>query len=371
MNNNFKFNKTLNNSIDSLMLSLPKLFSIIFSIGIFIITTSIHAQLKPTWLNDGFREMDYPSNTFLREFAFDNKSHDETVGEAVERISEISRANLSLSILSTIHSVIESYSRNFEQNGQHQYSAEFQIYSKSESYMVISGVNVETYFDEKNQMVYALAYANKYEVIGYYKALIQMELQRMNGIVENGRKYEDELRKVSALEQYESAIPIFADIAFARGLLIAVDNVGGSTYMVEEINNMQQTITEALIRLSNAISICIVSKENLFGLSQNSIENGIKGIMSSGNFNFVDSPEDAEWILEVNATAREYNKTHGIYFSYIDADVKLIKTRSRANIYQDKFSIKGGHTISFLEAARRAGQELSKTIAKAALGSID
>ncbi len=371
MNNNLYFKKTRNNSNDSVRLSLPKLFTIIYFIGIFIIPTSINAQQKPTWLNESFREMNYPGNTFLREFAFDNKSPDESVGEAIERISEISRANLSLSILSTIHSVIESYSQNFEQDGQHQYSEQFQVYSKSESHMVISGVNVETYFDEKDQMVYALAYANKYEVIGYYKALIQMELQKINSIVDNARKYEDELKKVSALEQYESAIPIFADIAFARGLLVAVDNVGGSTYMVEEINNMQQTITEALIRLSNAISIYIVSNEDLFGSPQNSIENGIKGMMSAGNFNFVDSPEDAEWILEINATAREYNKTHGIYFSYIDADVKLIRTISKANIYQDKFSVKGGHTLSFLEAARRAGQELSETIATAALDSID
>ncbi len=348
-----------------------KPFLIFFITGVLLVPAGLHSQSKPFWLNEGWRDQNYPASSFLRDFAFDDKSPDETVGEAVERISEIARANLSLTVLSTIESTIESFSENFNHDGQHTYNEHFQIHSKSESYMAISGVNVETYYDETEQMVYALAHANKFEVIGYYKARIQMELQKINNIIDQAWQYEEELKKVTALAHYESAIPVFADIAFARGLLIAIDNVEGPKYMVDEINHAQKTINDALIRLSNAISICIISNENIFGESQNNIKNSVKGLISSGNFNFVNSAEDAEWVLEINANAREFNETHGIYFSYLDADVKLTRTASQTNIYRDRFSVKGGHKNSFLEAARQAGRELSETISNAVLENID
>jgi hypothetical protein len=335
----------------------------------FIHTAGLDAQ-KPFWIDAAWRNENYPKSSFLQGFVQDSRHGTETVGQVTERLKEMARADVSKSVISTIQSTVENYSQSIIQNGKEQLKEHFGAYSKSESKIEISGINIEAWVDENSNMAYAFAYANKFEVIGYYKAAIQMEIQKMNAIIDKAKTLEAESEKLKALANYESAIPLFANIAFSQGLLIAVDSKSAS-YKAEEIKDLQKTITEALIRLSNAVAVFIDCSEDIFGVLSNDIQNQIKAALSQKNFNFVDTPDNSDWKIVVKAKAREYNKANSIHYAFVDAEVSLIKTKTNTKIYQEKFSEKGGHVISYGEAAKKAVKDLGEKIALQVLGKIE
>ena len=60
-----------------------------------------------------------------------------------------------------------------------------------------------------------------------------------------------------------------------------------------------------------------------------------------------------------------------IYYSYVDAEVKLYKLPSDKHVYQNKITQKGGHNNSFKDAAKKALDEISKQISNEILPLIN
>ena len=82
----------------------------------------------------------------------------------------------------------------------------------------------------------------------------------------------------------------------------------------------------------------------------------------------MDSVEQADWKINLNANAREYNKVDlggaANYFVYVDVQLAIDKLANGKRIYEDAISEKGGHTMNYEQAARQAYKDISPKISE-------
>ncbi len=328
------------------------------------------AQEDPAWLMESWRTEHYPSNVYIKGFAQDNKNNNETLAEVTERVKNMARSNLSESILSSVKSVNESYSQSEMVGDNEVVSESFKAEIEVSTDLEINGINVDTYM--KNNIIYAFAYANKYELIGFYKANLNLQVQQIEGHISTANELEDDREKVKAKNEFEKALPIFEEVKKAQGILTAIDkNITEDGLKMQKTMKLYNDVMQAKARLEQGIIVFMYTDEDVFGEKVNSIENGLKAILAENNCRFTTVEEEADWKIDINATSREYNYSNMVYFSYVDAEVKLYKTPSDKHVFQQEFSEKGAHSKSYEAAAKKACNTIGKTISEKILNWIN
>ncbi|MFC2152730.1 hypothetical protein ACFLSE_09390 [Bacteroidota bacterium] len=212
----------------------------------------VNAQKDPAWLIQSWRTEQYPSNVFITGFAQDEKNRDETIAEATERIKDLARANLSESILASVQSVTENYTQSIMENGSETFKENFQSETKVSTNLEINGIRIESY--TKNNMVYGFASANKYEIIGFYKANLNMQVQKIEGLVNTGLELEKNKEKNKAKEEFNKAIPVFEEVATSQGILSAVDkNITDEDLKMQKTMKLYNEVVQANARLAQGV----------------------------------------------------------------------------------------------------------------------
>lgn len=337
-----------------------------YLIVLFVITfSSAKAQNDPTWLKDSWRAEQYPASVYITGFVQDEKNKNESIAEATERVKNMARGNLSESILASVQSVSDSYSKSFIEKNAKSFNETvtetLQSQIKISSKLDINGIRIESFV--KNNTVYGFAFANKYEVIGYYKANLNLKIQQIEGFINAATELENNREKKKAKDEFNKSLPIFNEIAEAQGILSALDkNITDDDLKMQKTMSLYNDVAQANARLAQGTNVFMTTNEDLFGYPTYLIENNLKAILSKNGCNFVVDPEIADWKIDISATSREYNIADGIYYSYVDAAVKLYKSPSDKHVYQNEISEKGGHNKSYKEAARNAYDQISKQI---------
>lgn len=336
----------------------------------FSIPHLIQAQKEPAWLSESWRSSQYPSNVFLTGFVQDGKNKNETVAEATERVKNMARANLSESIIASVQSVSDSYSESIMKGDNEVVNETFKSNIKVTTDLELNGVNVESYTNAN--MIYGFAYANKYEIIGYYKANLNMQVQQIEGLISTAKELESNHEKKKAKDEFNKTLPIFDEIKEAQGILSALDkNISEADLKMQKTMSLYNEVIQANARLTQAIMVFINTNEDIFGESTKAIENGLKAILAENECSFTTDESEADWKIKINATSREYNYSNKVYFSYVDAEVELYKAPSDKHVYQNEFTQKGAHSKSYKAAARNAYNEVSNLISEKILNWIN
>jgi len=330
----------------------------------------VKAQKEPAWLMQSWRTEQYPSNVFITGFAQDDKNSNETLAEATERLKDLARTNLSESILASVKSVSDNYIQSITEDGSETFTEKFQYETQITTDLEINGIRVEAY--SKDNIVYGFAYANKYEIIGYYKANLNMFVQQIEGFISTAKELEEQREKNKARTEFNKTLPIFTEVTKAQGILSAVDkNATEDDLKMEKTMKLYNEIVQANARLEQGIYVYIVTNEDIFGEKTMAIENHLKGILAENGCSFTKDKDVADWKVKINASSREYNYSNNVYFSYVDAKVELFKAPSDKHVFQDEFSYKGAHSKSYNAAAGKAYTEVSKPISEKILNWIN
>ncbi|MGE0089457.1 MAG: hypothetical protein AB7S50_08300 [Bacteroidales bacterium] len=321
------------------------------------------SQNEPAWLKDSWRTDQYPANVYITGFVQDEKNKNESTAEATERVKNMARSNLSESILASVQSVSDSYSQSILEKGKETVNEKFTSDIKVSTNLELNGVRIESFV--KDNMIYGFAYANKYEIIGYYKANLNMQIQQIEGIINTANELESNREKIKAKNEFNKTLPIFNEITKSQGILTAIDkNITDEDLKMQNTMKLYNDVAQANIRLAQGVLVYIVTNENLFGEVTNTIDNNLKAILAENGCSFTTIEENADWKIMVTATSREYNHTDDIYFSYTDAEVKLFKAPSDKHVYQNVFSQKGAHGKSYSAAAKKGYDDISKQISE-------
>ncbi len=340
---------------------------------LFLVLSLAAVAQQPAWCDDNQRMVDYPSGKYFVGFTEGQRRSGESSSVALKRLTDAARAEAASTIRVHVQNTTTNngLSQIIESAGRTFYSSveEFESKTTTSVNMEIPGLQVETWTNPNNGTIAAFAYVKKTTLIRQLEKTITVNLTK----IETNLDQIDQLiatgQKIQARDLAQKTLPQFKEVDDAQKLLAAVDeNADEETLQLQETRTLQHRLTGIIAQLKNGINIYLDCKADLFGQTYTAIKGEIQGALSPLGCTFVQRAEQADWVINVSATAREYNKSDfgGVssYFAYVDAKISIDKGATQQRIYEDAISEKGGHTHNYEQAARQAYKDISPKISK-------
>jgi len=318
---------------------MKKLFSILLLSSL---SLTLFGQVKPSWTGASMREAAFPSGIFFTGFTQGSVRQGETLETAQQRLSREAQALLAENIRVTIESTTSSHTASTRVNQTEQLTVEFTANVQTASEMEIIGMTTETFFDRETNRIYAFAFVNRFELIGFYRANLAMNLTQIESLLQIAKNLEADGEKSNARQQLQTAKSLLENVREAQHLLIAIDqNRSPESLQLQKTENFRNTLTQMQVRLAQAVYVFVESSENLFGTNVNILTNRLKAELAQRGSSFTNDLSRADWHLRITASTRFHNETHGFMVSFADVEVNLINTRRDKSVFQDQFSQRG------------------------------
>jgi len=318
----------------------------------------------PSWVDNTTRNMRYADEVYYTGFTAVTVTQNKNLEKATAEAKQTVLGELTNRVLAAVSSSKSQVKVSIENNNKEQIYSVFSSDVSISSEMEIVGSKVETYFDEKSKIVYAFAYANKYELIGYYKSNLSVNINQIESFVKTAQDLERNNEKAKARQQLEQAKPLFSKVRYAQGLLIAIDgNATADDLQQTKTEQLYNLLTQMQAKLAQGVFVYVFGNENLFGKSENIIANKVKADLAHKGCSFVDSAEKADFRLKINADVRLSSQSDGMVFCYTDVEVELFDNHKQKAVFADSFSGKGGSS-SQEKAGRKAMEEAANKIAE-------
>lgn len=334
---------------------------------------SAFAQMPPTWSDYDMRQLEYPDSEYFTGYAEGAPMTGERQEVATQRLKDAARVEA----VSTIRVHITNQSTN-DLISQQLSNMEGEFWNVMNTFasstttsvdMKIPGLQIEVWRNPQTGTIYAFAYVKKSTLIRQLEKQItvaltkvEMSLDQVDQLIATGQK-------LQARSAAEKALPLFAEVDEAQKLLVAVDaDATEETLMLNETRQLQLRLMAMVAQLKNALTICIQCDASIFGTNYPTLSSTLQGHLSKLGCNFVSDPSVADWVVMIQASAREYSTvlTGNIatYFVYVDATVSVRKAVTNQLVYEDMLTEKGGHTHNYHQAAREAYRYLTPKICK-------
>lgn len=325
---------------------------------VFVYMTMLaHAQSYPSeWIK-------YTSDGYLHDIQVDKNYANKSIAEFNKELTNIAVTNLAKQIKLHVEDVAQIKKVAIDGKSSISYSAQTQFSTDVEMSLVVTRTNYNKLTNEGA----AIAYIDKAAAQSFYYNKLTGLYNEINNSIAVAEKYSVNKLNKQAKKELEQVLPLFSNINEPLFWL----NIFGYTNeqlqsWQQKFNEQEQQINQMLIDMKHGISIYLSCEADIFGKPYNSFQKELKGTMQSQEYNFTDSITDADWIIEVECTSSEYNSkafgTTTTYFAHANANIKITKKMSNQVICEDMISVKGGHTISFAEAAKQAYKDLKKKL---------
>lgn len=332
------------------------------------------AQMPPAWYDHDLRRIDYPDSEYFTGYAEGAPTGSERQEVTTQRLKDAARVEA----ISTIRVHVKNNTTNnalsqtlrSNEGTFRQSIREFTSSTTTTVDMKIPGLQIDAWRNPQTGTIYAFAYVKKSTLIRQLEKQItvaltkvEMSLDQVDQLIATGQK-------LQARSAAEKALPLFAEVDEAQKLLVAVDaDATEETLMLNETRQLQQRLMAMVAHLKNALTICIQCDASIFGTNYPTLSSTLQGHLSKLGCNFVSDPSVADWVVVIQASAREYSTvlTGNIatYFVYVDATVSVRKAVTNQLVYEDMLTEKGGHTHNYHQAAREAYRYLTPKICKA------
>jgi hypothetical protein len=223
------------------------------------------------------------------------------------------------------------------------------------------GVSTETHFDKAKKTLYAFAYANKRELMGYYSATVASDIQQVKSTVKTATQLEEQNEKGKAHKQYNNAKKLLAKAGKTLVSLKALDtNPFNNDKQLSEWQALNDEVEQALAHVE--LLVYVNSREEIFGKSCGIVANKLTAELAMQGYRFTDNPARADFTLHLRATTRKIGDAgNTIVFCFADVEVELVDNYARESVYKEEFSHKGGST-TFERAGREALEEAAEAI---------
>jgi len=299
---------------------------------------------KPFWMDNDVRNMQYPSDTYYSGFAIVSVGNSENVENATARAKQAAISELSERIRVAVNNVKQSKTISIDgTNIDEQIYKMFSSVTTTNSQTEVVGSKIETYFDKQNKEVYAFAYTNKYELTGYYKSNLSVNIGQIESFVKTAQDLEANGEKAKARQQLENAHPIFSKIRFAQDILTALDsNISAEDLQQEKSETFYNTFMQMQARLAQAIYVYVENREDLLGTKVDIVANKVKAELAANGCSFVENQAQADFLLKIDVSTRTSSQFNGLFFCYADTQINLYDVRKQKTIYNDEISEKGG-----------------------------
>ncbi|MDR1757066.1 MAG: hypothetical protein LBR65_08970 [Culturomica sp.] len=321
----------------------------------FLLSLILLGQNSPRWINDALRESAYPQNAYYSAFVTANAAN-ETVNSMENAVKRKVIESIRVKIRSELITGNEGYGTI---ESSHEYTKD-ETQSSAEAEIV--GIKVESY--KAANVIYAFAYVNRYELIGYYKNNLLVNLGQIESFVKTAQNLKVSGEKAKAQLQLDVARPLFAKVRYAQDLLTAVDpNVSTDDLQQVKIETLYNQLTQMQAQLMQGVYVYVESNENLFGQKVDIVANKVKAELAKNGCSFTGDVEEADFILNISISTREIGKQGSIVFVAADTQIQLHHTHKQKAVYSDEIAQKGS-SISPEKAGRMALNNVAPKIAE-------
>lgn len=231
-------------------------------------------------------------------------------------------------------------------------------------------VVTKTYYSKKDNLWSTIAFIEKASTTAYFKKVIEDNLSTAERIYNNANDLIGLGYKEKAKVELNTAIDYFKKTEEAFYWL-KMCGISSSEYasILSIRNDLDSLIQQKILQLGHDTTLFIKCSADCFGSSYGQLESTIKAKLSSEERSFVSNKASADWVITINATAREHNAVSygslSTYFTYVDAICTLYKATTNQLIYESSFTEKGGSTTNYTESAKDAYKRLSSSIINA------
>lgn len=245
------------------------------------------------------------------------------------------------------------------------------LYASQKSFSTNVDMNLaetKSFYNEELNKYYVIVFIDKVAACTFYENEVKMTISNAVNAISIADDYVAKGFKSRAKNELVSAQHLFDDVAkpFFWLNVFGLEENQILGYL-ERLHGHEQTIKQMIADLEHGTTYYVECDADLFGKRYVKLQNELKGELSASGCNFVDDPTAADIIIRVSASAREYNTIDNggaAFFAYVDAAISVEKTATRQRIFEDEISVKGAHTLSYVEAGRDGYKQLSKEINK-------
>lgn len=320
----------------------------------FLTSFALFGQDLPSWMEVHSREAHFPPKLFFTGYSFGQINPGESMDKATERIKTAAQSDLieNLRVVITSKTTFEIGATNYNDN-YNEYSI-FNSSSEKSASVEITGMKVESYFDKATKYIHAFAYTNKYELIGYYKSSLAINLTQVESLMQTAIDLEAGKEKAKARQQCDAAKLLLDKVHATQDLLAAIDaNISSFDLQQTKTESLYNQIVQMQARLAQGTYIYMESNEDLFGERIDLVANKLKAELAVNGCSFTDEPAEADFRLHIKATTRISGNSENIVFCYADVAVDLYDLHKQKTVFSDEFSQKGGSN-SQEKAGRKA-----------------
>lgn len=309
----------------------------------------------PIWLDNDIRNLQYSQDKYYSGFAEISINQDETYENTINRAKQRAIGELSEKIRVTIHSLktqidVSIGGSDIEEQIRSQFSSVIQTGSQTE----VTGINIDSWYNEKNHTAYAFAYVSKADLENYYKSNLFMNLTQVEGLMKTANDLVIVGEKAKARGQCELAKPLFDKIRWAQDMITAIDpNSSPEDLLLTKTETMQNLLTQMQAQLAQSVYVYVEDNEDLFNKQVNIVANQLKAELAKNGCSFVENQEQADFKLKITVSTRHSSYDDGIVFCFADAQVELYDIHKQKIVYSDEIAQKGGG-ISQDKAGRKA-----------------
>jgi hypothetical protein len=325
---------------------------------------ALFGQEAPRWVDGAEREHAYPSSAFITGFASEMLRPTDNIAQAQERLKKEAQKNLSENIRLKIEGATKTSDKSQQMDGKEYISSTYDASVRTSSNAEITGVKTDVYFDSRKNVAYAFAYANKYEVIGYYTANVSMLVQQAEGLLRTAEQLESSKEKAKARRQCEQVIPLLAKVRYAQDMLTALSgNADSESLQQEASERLRSEATQMLARLAQGLYLYMESDEDVFGKKVSIMDKRLKAILAKNGCSFTDDAAQADLKLTLSTTTRVISGGGEMVFCYADTEIALYDNFKQKNVFADEVSQKGGG-VSQERAGRKALESIAPKVAE-------
>lgn len=328
------------------------------------------AQNVPDWYDEAGRERNYPSSEYYAGLAYAEVAASEA--SAIQMAEQAAKAEALSKILMTVKSQTVTSSvglsvttdNGFDEKIVERYSSLVQI---DVAFKDVPGMQCRHY--RHGTTVTAFAYVSKRGLARYYDRRITAELTKIETALGNAEELYRHGEKIKARTTAQSVVTLFAEIENAQRILLAVSTQ--ADIQSAEASALVRRLVGLLAELKNATAIYMDCRALLQGRLYALLGDDIVGSLSKLGVSFVDSADQADWVISIKASVVRESSVHGSYFAWVDGDVAVTKNATGQVVYSSSISsleeehpdgIKGGHTAGYSQAARAAYKEAGKLL---------
>lgn len=337
-------------------------------LSIIIVAQGVCANAQSLWTESAYRETAFPASTYY--VSYYHLFNEGNLDECVSKTLLGAQSMLANSIYSEVTSVSHSSICTSNDNGMYLENETFVNEFSTAASAQLVNVHLEHCYDKVSNTVHAIAYVKKQDLSDFCESklisgfsALTSRLNSINDFIDKGYKIEAKSLASQALEEIR-VYPLF---------LSQLVTIGLSRKSPEEYSNTLEQISKRILQykadLEHCLSIHICAKNSSAYIKGEILSNKCKGLLSDSGCSFVDTPENADFVISIDYDTRTSSYTEVGYFAFADINLTIKRNRDESVVCDDLLSVKGGAGTE--EKAHRKAIDISaKSVCDKILTSI-